>query len=30
MPERKRKLYDFTSEIDPHLRLETERLREQG
>jgi hypothetical protein len=27
---RKRKLDDFTSEIDAHLQLEMERLREQG
>ncbi|HWZ23745.1 MAG TPA: ABC transporter permease, partial [Verrucomicrobiae bacterium] len=27
---RKRKLDDFTSEIDSHIQLETERLREQG
>lgn len=27
---RKRKLDDFTSEIEAHLQLEIERLREQG
>ena len=27
---RKRKLDDFTSEIESHIRLETERLRAQG
>jgi len=27
---RKRKLNDFTSEIETHIQLETERLREQG
>ncbi|MGA8221021.1 MAG: ABC transporter permease [Candidatus Acidiferrales bacterium] len=30
MFERKRKLDDFTSEIEAHLQLEIERLREQG
>ena len=27
---RKRKLDDFTTEIEAHVELETERLREQG
>jgi hypothetical protein len=27
---RKRKLDDFTSEIEAHIQLEIERLREQG
>jgi hypothetical protein len=27
---RKRKLEDFSSEIEAHLQLEIERLREQG
>jgi hypothetical protein len=30
MSERRRKLDDFTSEIEAHLQLEIERLREQG
>jgi hypothetical protein len=30
MFEHKRKLHDFTSEIEAHLQLETERLQEQG
>src|ERR1700675_111929 len=30
MPVHKRKLHDFTSEIEAHLRLEIERLQEQG
>jgi hypothetical protein len=30
MCRRKRKLSDFNAEIEAHLRLEVERLREQG
>jgi hypothetical protein len=30
MLRRKRKLDDFNSEIEAHIQLETERLREQG
>jgi hypothetical protein len=30
MPGRKRKLDDFRAEIQAHLKLETERLQEQG